>query len=433
MPFRIKVLLAFEICAALGTVIRPFWGLLFLILLTLLRPQDDRPNMADLHIPMVITWALIIATVSRVSSLAGRVGFALRNLSLFIALYVLMVLAAFVNDLTPYSKYQIGDSLTILIVSCLILIWVSTRERLTALVWTMLLSGLYYVQLVVRNPTFMQEQIGQSEFDRLAFRQSINFGNPNFLAILMVILIFLALALLVRQRRLWRKVILAMALLGYLYVFLRCQSRGASLGLAAGVLIYWLMQRRKLLVAAVMAISVTIGLAFLVPAGYLQRLQTIVYYQEDKSATGRLEMWAISRDVIADNPLFGIGPGNFALRYPTMSQHNAYLQVASEVGIPALLLYIALLLSGYRSLWVVRRLTAPRARDLPDLRSFSEGLFCALVAITVQGFFTGFAFREFVYITLALTYCLREMVLSEETSEEPAQPEVVAPASYAES
>lgn len=431
MPFRIQVLIVFEICAALGTLIRPYWGFLFLILLTFVRPQDDRPNMAQLHIPMVMTLAVLVATVSRPGLLLGRLGFTLRKLGLFIALYALMILASLINGLTPYSAYQIDDTLTVLLVCGLMLIWVDTRDRLMAFLWTLLASGLYYVQMVIRDPRFMRDEIAQREFERLAFRHTINFGNPNFLAILMVILSFLALSLLAHERPFWKKVPLAAILGGYLYVFLRCQSRGASIGFAAGLLVFWLMQRRKLLVAAAMSIALTIGLAFLAPASYLERLQTIVNYQEDKSATGRLEMWGTSLELISDNPFFGIGPGNFEPQYPGASQHNAYLQVASEAGLPALLLYIALLLTGFRALWVTRRLTAPQAKNIPYLHRISEGLLCVLSAITVQGFFTGFAFREFFYITLTLTYCLRALAESKEAPEEKAETQPAPPADYA--
>jgi O-antigen ligase len=248
---------------------------------------------------------------------------------------------------------------------------------------------------------------------------------------LMAILLFLALALFVYEKRIWFKAGFAGLAAGFLYAFLRCQSRGASLGLAAGLFIFWLMQRRKLLVATILVATGILGILVLAPTSYLDRLQTITNYQEDKSAMGRLEMWQISLGLIARNPVVGIGPANFAPRFPHMSQHNAYLQVASEVGIPALLLYVALLVSGYRALWVARKLASPARRQMPYLYKISEGILCALIAITVQGFVTGFAFREFVYITLTLAYCVRELAESGPSPEDLTPSQAAAPADYA--
>jgi O-antigen ligase len=409
MLFRIQVLLGVECVAAVGTLIRPFWGLLFLILLTFTRPQDDRPNMMALHIPMAITWSLIVATVFRPGFFMERLGSAVRRLALYAGLCIFLGCAALANGYTVYSQAQLEDSITLLVVGGLVLIWVTTPKRVEAVVYTLLAAGLYYVQTVMRNPKFMHEEIAGAGFDRLYFKNAINFGNPNFLAVLMVIVMFLALAVLVHERRLFNKAVLLAALAGYAFVFMKCQSRGATMGFAAGMVVFWMMRQRKALTAILIVTAVAGGLTFLAPTSYLGRLNTIVNYQEDKSATNRLEMWAICSQVIASNPILGMGPGNFEPTYPQMSPHNAYLQVAAEAGVPALLLYVMLLLSGYRSVWIARRLAAPDGKNIPYLFHLSEGLLCVLIEITVQGFFTGFAFREFVYISLALTYCIRSL------------------------
>jgi O-antigen ligase len=382
------------------------------MVLVFVRPQDDRPNMADLHMPMVIMLAMIVATICRPSILMVRWGFVFRKLGLLIALLAVVIIAAFFNGYTIYSQDQIANCAAVLVVCALTLVWVDSPQRLKVLVWTLLACGAYYIRKVLSDPRFMREEISSTEFDRLAFRHAINFGNPNFIAILMVIMGFLALAVLSQERGFYRKLIPASLICGFLLVFLKCQSRGGTLGLAAAVLTFWLLQKRKALTALVVVLTAVIGVNFLAPASYVTRLETIVNYQQDKSATGRLDMWAISGKLISENPLFGIGIGNFEPTHPHMSEHNAYVQVATEAGVPALLLYMILLGSGYFNSWQARRMTSLATADVSLVHRVSESLICALSGIAVQGFFTGFAFREFVWITITLGYCLRGIAVT---------------------
>jgi putative inorganic carbon (hco3(-)) transporter len=433
MLFRVQVVLVAEILAVIGTLIRPYWGLLLLIFCTFARPQDDRPNIQPLHIEEALTIAVLVATAIRPSMLLPRLSFAFRKIRWFLALFALMTLSALVNGWTPDSAYQVGDSLTVAIVCFLILIWARTEKEVAAVVWLLMGAGLYYFKMTVQNPTYFREDA----FTRLGFRGNTNFGNPNFLALLMVIVIFFSLSFLGAARNAWLKLGLLSTAGACFFVFLKCQSRGSTLALVAAMMVYWLMQEKKFLTVVAFGAAVSLSLAFMAPKTYVDRLKSIVNYQTDQSAMGRIDFWERSLEMIASNPVLGIGPANFEVvtrsqQFPYgISQHEAYLQMASEVGVPAALLYIALLIGGIRAAWITRRLASHSHKDLGYLSKIAEGLLCGIVAIVVAGFFTGLAFREFVYILLALTYCAREVAESE-TADEWEEAAMAAPASYVE-
>src|SRR5579871_5552378 len=82
MLFRIAVVLAGEIVAAIGALVRPYLGLLFLLFLVFARPEDDRPNVAELHVPMVITLAVLAGTVARLGSIGPDLRRAVKQLKL---------------------------------------------------------------------------------------------------------------------------------------------------------------------------------------------------------------------------------------------------------------------------------------------------------------------------------------------------------------
>lgn len=68
----------------------------------------------------------------------------------------------------------------------------------------------------------------------------------------------------------------------------------------------------------------------------------------------RIHIWQASVNMIADKPLLGIGPGQFSIKYKEYKvsddsrnwiayAHNIFLQIGAEYGVPALLIFIALM------------------------------------------------------------------------------------------
>jgi len=84
---------------------------------------------------------------------------------------------------------------------------------------------------------------------------------------------------------------------------------------------------------------------------------------QEHSGAFRSETWKGTLAMAAANPVVGTGPGTFASKYGpyarvawTGQAHSSYLQVASETGFPALLLWAGALLAGLGSAvrWLLR-------------------------------------------------------------------------------
>src|SRR5882724_10157696 len=103
MPFRILVVLLGGIGAAIAAVAYPFLGLLAMLFLNFGRPQDDRPNIAVLHIPMMITIAVLIGTVLRVGSIGPALVSGIKRLKIVFLLFALFVTSA-LNNWTALSS-----------------------------------------------------------------------------------------------------------------------------------------------------------------------------------------------------------------------------------------------------------------------------------------------------------------------------------------
>ncbi len=127
--------------------------------------------------------------------------------------------------------------------------------------------------------------------------------------------------------------------------------------------------RRLVTVASLTAVVLLLigaGLAVMDPSGSGSRLAN------PRSVFGRLATWQAAAEVAVDNPVFGVGLANYADYYDeshyysdeppeevletkaAQSPHSNLLWIASELGLPGLVLYIAanlyLFLMGWRAL-----------------------------------------------------------------------------------
>ena len=75
-----------------------------------------------------------------------------------------------------------------------------------------------------------------------------------------------------------------------------------------------------------------------------KRVRSIINFGETSNKE-RIRIWKLSLESIKNHPLLGVGIGNFpvvlnqdlSLAKAGSSAHNIYLQIAAELGIPALL------------------------------------------------------------------------------------------------
>jgi O-antigen ligase len=102
------------------------------------------------------------------------------------------------------------------------------------------------------------------------------------------------------------------------------------------------------------------------------------------------------------HPIFGVGPGEFSDYEAEVAKtagkkgawqvtHNAYTQVSSEAGIPALLFFLAAIFMSFRTFGRVYQV----ARNRPGLRSMAVACFCCQLSLV--GFCTATVFLSLAY------------------------------------
>ncbi|OOG11059.1 O-antigen ligase [Pseudomonas sp. C9] len=179
---------------------------------------------------------------------------------------------------------------------------------------------------------------------------------------------------------------------------------------------------------AMLGVVIVIPLAiYAMPAGYVARIQSLSILSagaksQDESLGRRASYIVVGSDMIRENPLLGTGPGTFPMHYATTGYakafsanrkagdlyrraHNTYLEIFSELGIPAGLLFVGMLALGLYNLARARRLWLQRNnQDQADLLTH---LSMSFLSLTLFLMFLSAPNQKYVWIMLALTSVLR--------------------------
>jgi O-antigen ligase len=188
--------------------------------------------------------------------------------------------------------------------------------------------------------------------------------NPNALATRMVVAIFLAMFFFVTVRRLSLRLVLLAAISIFAITLVQTQSRSGILALGAGSLVaVFVAGRIRGRIVAMLLIAGAVGFSYYfyaAPAELRARIASIGTSASEASP-GRADTWRIATKMTRDHPLAGVGLANFpaqesryfattinvvdvrSLRRFNLVVHNTYLEIAAELGIVGLLLFVAIL------------------------------------------------------------------------------------------
>ena len=216
-------------------------------------------------------------------------------------------------------------------------------------------------------------------------RITANFPHPNLLGGFLVSVVPFALAgaIVDRPRRLLH---LAAVVLGVVGVYVSF-SRGALLALAV---VPFVFLRPRQLVRGIPVIALLLALA--TPGLLKERFATLT--DSGASSDTRPDIWRTAGSVWRENPITGVGLGEFPEAYrtsrlpgkqfapgtnlePPTHAHNIVLQHLAEMGIIGLAALIALMATGIRAALEVRRRPDPWSRAVGCGALGSLGAFLA--------------------------------------------------------
>ncbi|MHB1926788.1 MAG: O-antigen ligase family protein [Leptospirillum sp.] len=205
-----------------------------------------------------------------------------------------------------------------------------------------------------------------------------------------------------------KKSVFALGFWGCLLGLFATESRGDALALVVGMLVFFFLKNRLLFFGVIAGIAfLAVNIQFL-PSGLRARIQHTVVHRDpygfshssgqlDASARTRLALWQGAANMIISHPILGVGYKMFpeyifqyvphneeTARLPLSHRdgHNAYLMIGAEMGVPALLLFLILLLFMFRIMW-----RAYRAAPDPFWKTVSVCGLCAMSSLVLTNMF----------------------------------------------
>lgn len=259
-------------------------------------------------------------------------------------------------------------------------------------------------------------------------RASGVFMDPNDYALLAVIALMITLTLFMVAKTNWLKALLAINTVSLAVGIVLSGSRGGLLALgAAGLVFLWKHPKRgQLLLLSIMALVISWPIwpdSIKARLGFTNVTTPSSVYTDtaNQSVERRLAYAEFGLQLVADNPLLGVGYGTFPeyfarsdyVRYSSYKSaqereaHNIYLDILFGAGFIGLLTYLALLAVVFRDLHLISAKS-----DYGTLAwSISVGLMSALTAFVFATFFVSSLHSETLWWMIATVAALRYFVV----------------------
>jgi len=325
-------------------------------------------------------------------------------------LLLLLALAALLSLITAISVGEAWDNfvefLKVVAMFIVMVNVVRTDNRLRLMFWIVMA-----VSVTTSISAIGDYQAGRLLTGGERIKGSIGglFENPNDLALHLVTIIPLAVGLMLIRRGPLK---LLYAVCGVLMVaaIICTFSRGGFLGLmAVGLVLAWKFGRKNRALVLGFSFVAIVAIVALAPAQYGGRLTSIWGGDVTGSASARQVLFWRALLVAIRYPIFGVGIGNFHFRsVHEQVSHNAFTQVASELGFAGLIFYVLFMVTAIKRL---RRIEHETLGDKAHAKFYylSVGLQASLIGYMVSSFFASVAFLWYVYYLVGYAVCVSRL------------------------
>ena len=320
-----------------------------------------------------------------------------------------------------------------------------TTATLRQVVWVLLAGGILLSSLSILQ--FLTGAYGssfggfaQSELQHVVgrtdeIRISGPIGDPNFYAQWLILLVPLAIDRFHDETALLLKWTAAAAAAMSTAVIVITFSRGALLALVVVVGLMIIRHPPKAATIGAVAVLSILSLPFL-PPGYVDRVTALtdlggIDIGTDPSLRGREAEVVVATEMFLDDPLTGIGYGNFLLSYPEYARglgfdqvnkqreaHNLYLETAAETGIPGVLVLGGVISTIFVSLTAGRRTFRSMGDHRADGIGYAVGV--ALIGYLVTSIFLHMAFARPAWLLIGIALALPSLARTEDEARDRA-------------
>jgi len=282
------------------------------------------------------------------------------------------------------------------------LILIDTKQKFEWLIWVIVLSlGLYGV----KGGIFTIVQGGA--YNVMGPAGSFIGGN-NEIGLALIMTIPLMRYLQMQAKRIWIHQVVTVSMLLTGIAAIGSNSRGALIGMVVMGTFLWIKSRNKIF--TLVSILVVVGaLASIMPQEWYDRMGTIKTFEEDRSATDRINAWRMAINIATVR----ITGGGFEAFVPWVASiyapdpdraadaHSIYFEVLGEHGFIGFTMFMLLAWFTWNTGNHIRRLARrrPETKWAADLASMIQ---VSLLGYAASGAFLGLAYFDLYYTLIAL-------------------------------
>ena len=250
--------------------------------------------------------------------------------------------------------------------------------------------------------------------------------DPNDLSFFTMSFMPLNLIFISRDKPMWIRLACIGSFSAGLLLTLLTGSRGGLVALAA-VSVLLLLTKSRALKPSMKIVILLLGVAFvaLAPINW-ERYETILKPEDDynvQDESGRMVIWGIGLKAMIENPVTGVGVGNFNMaigldrerrnleRQAWQTAHNMAVQIGTETGVIGLALFLLMSVNVFRIFIKVRANSSSET-----LIRISEMGNAGFLGLFISGMFLSQAYSIYWAFYIALSAAVNRL-LSNETKQ----------------
>jgi len=417
-------------------------GLIVLFFLTYTRFSDitvhyhDVPSVAKLYV-FILGVVILIRWAAFKERPEGW-----QRAAVIIGIYGLVLVSSllYASDTTLVSE-SLNDITKDVFIAFIVIVLLNSGARLRGVGWSLLIAGVFMGTISVYQYLtgtfgnnywgFAQASYMQYAGTQEGYRISGPVGDPNYYAMVMLVLVPLALERLLDERSRPLRLMALWALMVIALTVVFTYSRGGFVALAAAIFAWFFLYPLR---AKYFPILILVGIAFLmlIPQEYLARIVTLKelisapsvgFHTQDLALRGRASETLAGLEMIKQHPILGVGLNNYTVHYleyaksiglaPTATEraaHNLYIEVAAETGLLGLSVFLVLLGTMAKNIinsW--KKLKGTRDDLARMVAAIGAGIFGYLTA----SIFIHSAYPRYFWLLVGIAFSIPNIVKNE--------------------
>jgi O-antigen ligase len=418
--FSLGIVIALAI--AIVMFVMPYVALLLFLMLLYLRPADYFPFLQPF---MLTKMAAIVCLVSWfiTNQIVERRKFLSTRESKWLFTFLAAIFLSFVSsEDIPFSFGLFFEKFFKIIVLYILITNLSdSRNKVVVLIWVLIGLALWNAGLSIQNyfsGTRVVGALGRTSLVGIM-------GDPNDLALSLVIVIPFMIGFIMNTRSLALKLFLVLGIVELTYAILLTMSRGGLMGWMAVMASLFLYGKSRSIQFGVAGVGLLLMLGVVTNSIGLRGEDE----GAEESGDSRLWLWAAGVGMAKQSPIWGQGFGNYPRKIVNFSDmpvanktaHSIWFLVLGELGLFGLTSFVAYILFALAKAMVVVQ-CSDHIRAPSAFRGLMRTAYAALIGFLVCGTFLSQSYEWFLYIVVAIIVVIYENIDSEVKSQADVKP-----------